>query len=434
MPDDGFISDYTQDVFRNWMQYTAETESPVHYNRWSWLTSLGACIGRKAWTDLGVVGNIYPTLYVQLLGAPSTRKSTPIKIVKRMLAAAGYANFSASKTRVEKFLSDLAGIDLEDVVPESKGKYDAVTAENLWGGDTSNREPREVYIVADEFNDFAGAGNTDFYTLLGNLWDWDSPDELFKQRFKNSRSVSIYQPTISLLSGNTPELFARCFPPETLGTGFLARLLLIHGEPSGRRITIPPQPDKILTASLISYLNKLMAFSPGHLTRTPEAMEYLDAIYQQGELMEDVRFKAYDGRRFTQLLKLAVIISTAKFQKEITGEDVIQANTILSHAEILMPKALGEFGKSKNSDVANKILAYLDTVSKPASIVEIWKQVRRDLPEMRDLVNIMQGLQTAEVVQTVQGVRNGFLPKKKPAKLGKYVDWSFLTQEEREMI
>ena len=131
MPDDGFISDYTQDVFRNWMQYTAETESPVHYNRWSWLTSLGACIGRKAWTDLGVVGNIYPTLYVQLLGAPSTRKSTPIKIVKRMLAAAGYANFSASKTRVEKFLSDLAGIDLEDVVPESKGKYDAVTAENL---------------------------------------------------------------------------------------------------------------------------------------------------------------------------------------------------------------------------------------------------------------------------------------------------------------
>jgi hypothetical protein len=133
-------------------------------------------------------------------------------------------------------------------------------------------------------------------------------------------------------------------------------------------------------------------------------------------------------------LKISLILAVAKFQTELTEEDVLQANTILSHAEVLMPKAMGEFGKSKTSDVANKVVSYLETVSKPASIKEIWGQVHKDLAKLQDLVDIMIGLQQADRVQSLTGVLSGFLLKKKPRTESKYVDWSFLSDEEKDMI
>jgi Protein of unknown function (DUF3987) len=421
------------DIFSNYLRYVEETESPVTFHRWSYIGSLSSLIGRKAWLPFGH-GRIFPSLFIMLLGEPSSRKSTSIKILKKLMTRAGYENFAADKTRQEKFLLDLEGVDIEEIDTQlsKKGKkYDNVTAEHLWGREDS--EPREVFIVADEFNEFAGPGNMDFYTTLGNLWDWDS-DEPFTQRFKNSKSVSIYQPTVSILAGNTPELFARCFPPEAIGSGFLARLLLIHGERSGRRITFPPPPDQELTVSLTHYFQTILSNNIGELTKTSGATDLLDKIYQEDIQVSDVRFKYYNQRRFTQLQKLCIILAAGKFQTEVTDTDVLQAHTILCHAEIGMPKALGEFGKSKNSDVTNKIMSYMDTLVAPANIKEIWKQIHNDV-SMKECFDLVQGLQQADKIQTVTlGKLSGFLPKKVVRRDPKYVDWMFLTKEERDQL
>ena len=444
MPRDG---KYGSDIFANYLLYTKDTEPPVIYHRWCYLTSLGATIGRKAHIDLGVVGRVFPTMFIMLLGEPAARKSTAIKIAKRTLGSSGYDKFSADKTTKEKFLLDLEGVSDElldeneaDGGQRSKGKkqtYDATTAENLWGNSIDEREAREVFIVADEFNEFSGTNNLDFFTTLGNLWDFDSPEQPFTQRLKNSRSVSIYQPTISILAGNTPELFARCFPPEAIGSGFLSRLLLVHGERSGRRITFPPPPDAILAESITNYLRQLSTFAPGKLQLSAPAMEVLDDIYQNHNPLTDIRFKAYNNRRFTQLLKLCIILACGKFQSEVEFEDVIQANTILSHAELLMPRAMGEFGKNKNSDVVNKIMDVLDRATKPMTMKGIWTEIggNSTLNKVVELVELMRGLVESDKVQQVAGTGGtGFLPKKAVRKEPKHVDWEYLSKEERDML
>ncbi len=427
------------DIFRNYLLYTEETEPPTVYHRWSYLTGLGAIIARKSFFAHGHF-RIFPTIYTMLLGEPAARKSTAIKMMKKLFTASGYDTFAADKTSKEKFLLDLEGID-ETIDTEVKGKngkptYDAVTADNLWGS-SGEGEPREVFIVADEFNEFAGAGNLEFYTTLGNLWDFDCKEQPFTQRLKNSRSLSIYQPTISILAGNTPELFARAFPPEAIGSGFLSRLLLIHGERSGRRITFPPPPSSILGDALTRYLQKLRVFEGGEMERTQTATSMLEDIYQGEEsiYIPDVRFKGYNNRRFTQLLKICTIIAAAKFQKEITDQDVLHANTILTHAEILMPKAMGEFGKSKNSDVANKVVGLVEQATAPLSVLKIWTQVRRDLGKEGELVDLLRGLVNAGKLQVVDGTGGrGYLPRKDVLKIPKYVDFQLLTREEREML
>jgi hypothetical protein len=338
---------------------------------------------------------------------------------------------------------DLAGMEGEEEDSYAQGKnskakvYDATTEENLWGKSSDLSEPRQVFIVADEFNDFASEGDMDFFTTLGNLWDFDRPDGSYNHRLKNSKSVSIYQPTVSLLGGTTPDLFARTFPPAAIGSGFLARLLLIHGERSGRKLTLPPEPDKFLTAGLSAYLQKLISMTPGRLELTPAAFTMMDAIYQNEEefFIQDIRFKTYNQRRFTQLMKIACILTCAKFQTEITDEDMLQAHTILCHAEALMPRALGEFGKNKNSDTNQKILGIVENATKPVTTREFWGKLRTDIPAQKDLIDMLQGLVAAEKLQLVTGGGvSGFLPKKVPRKEPRFVDWSFLTQEERDML
>ena len=75
-----------------------------------------------------------------------------------------------------------------------------------------------------------------------------------------------------------------------------------------------------------------------------------------------------------------------------------------------MPKAIGEFGRSKNSETSNKVIEYLNTVDMPQTLSDIWKHVVTDLDRMQLLQDITTGLVRAG---KIQHVKNGFLPVKK---------------------
>ncbi|CAM6053463.1 unnamed protein product [Sphagnum tenellum] len=313
-------------------------------------------------------------------------------------------------------------------------QYDSITSTNLWGQDSSNQDSKQVYICADELSEFTGFSNLDFYTTLGNLWDWDEEDTPFEERFKNSASISIYQPTINLLGGTTAELFSKIFPPESLGSGFLSRIILIHGERSGRKNFDPEEPSSILQEQIVAFFRQIQQVPGGLRNYSAGARSILRDIYENYQELQDVRFKAYSNRRHTQLLKLCLIFSLARGLEQIEDDTVLEANTILTHAEHLMPKALGEFGKSKNSEVTSKIMSKLDEATLPLSPAELWTYVRRDLEHQRNLMDILQGLLAAGKIQVISKPKIGYLPKKEMRKKDKYVDWQFLTQEERDMI
>lgn len=424
MPDN-FIDDY--------LSYVAETEPPYIFHRWCILSSIGAILGRNYYLQFGHQ-RIYPNLYCLLVGDAGSRKSTAVKLATKLVRSSGYDTFAANKTRLEKFLLDLEGVVTDEINPDGNSKqttYDLATSQNLWG-DSGMLDTREVFISADEWTDFAPRGDTDFYTLLGTLWDWDDDKIPYRHRLKNSRSVSIYQPTVSILGGITPEKFANAFPTEIIGGGFLSRLIIIGGDRSERKYTIPPDPDAAATADVVAKLSSFRRSSPIGASYTKEAYLILDPLYKKWREIDDVRFKSYSQRRFTQLLKLCLIVSAAKGSTEIDETTVVTANSYLSAAEAVMPKALGEFGKSKNSDVANKIMDLLNNSNKPMSAKDIWHHVHKDLDKMQVLGDIMQSLSIADRVQNIR--ERGWLPKKKIHEKQKFVDWSLLTEEEKVML
>ena len=113
--------------------------------------------------------------------------------------------------------------------------------------------------------------------------------------------------------------------------------------------------------------------------------------------------------------------------------DVVYANTLLTHTENLMPKALGEFGKSKHSAISNKVMDIVAATDLPVRFKAIWKLVHQDLDNRQQLVEIVNNLQVAEKIQSVGA--DGYLPIKKMRDNGVAgaIDWNLLTKEEREL-
>lgn len=368
---------------------------------------------------------INPNQYVMLIGEPAARKSTAIKAAKEIITLAGYTSISADRSSKEKFMLDLSGEG-----DENDGNLDSVLDQNLWGNDGNTDDVREMWIACDEFNDFIGNGNVEFISLLGNLWDYKG---VFQNRIKSGKSVSIPNPTISILGGNTPVNFARAFPTEILGQGFFSRLLLIYGEETGLKITWPKEPDVGETNEIVTELQMIKSAVIGVAHRTEIATFLLDKIYRAWGGVDDIRFNSYNGRRFDHLLKLCLICAAANHSRTIREEDVIYANTILTHTELLMPKALGEFGKSKNSDTAHKIIQLLDAADHALNITEIWQELPSELENVRDLSDIMRNLVTGNKIQAVAG--GGFLVRKKAIEYvsNDTLNYDVLTSEEREM-
>ena len=407
------------DFFSEYLGYVKDTECPTFFHRWCSIAAIGAFLERRFHFQHGHF-DIYPNCYVMLIGNPGTRKSTAIKIIQGLIIQAGYTDIAADKTSKEKFLLDLAGDEATADPLES----------SLWGKEAT--DVSNCFIMADEFNDFFGNNNLEFISLLGTLWDYRG---VYESRVKNSKSVAIPNPTISILGGNTPTGFSIAFPIEILGQGFFSRLLLAYSDPTGRRITFPIKPSGEDTVRIVDSLKRIKTGVMGAAVLTQDARKLLDKIYKNYTGVNDVRFESYSNRRFTHLIKLCLIHAAARGSTVISEDVVICANTVLSHTEKLMPKALGEFGKAKDSDITHKVMQILDSTSKILSMNDIWKHVHNDLESIGKLGDLLRNLIMADKIIPVKEPKAGFLPKKIPVITvdEDTVDWNYLTTEEREM-
>lgn len=409
----------SKDFLDYYLEYTADTEATATFHRWSAIVGIGAYLERNVWVQHGASQH-FPNHYAMLLGESGSRKSAAIKGFVRLLKEAGYNTLAAEKTSKEKFTADMA----------ARHHAEDVADEILWG-EADKNAITPILIANDEANDFFGFNNIEFLSLLGSWWDYSG---VYEVKYKTSKSDAVPNPTPSILVGNTPTNFSLAFPPTIIGQGFFSRLLLIHGERTRPKITWPTPPDPAKTAELVVYLQRMKSRMMGELAPSQAAYKLVDAIYHQPDNIQDERFSSFANRRLTHMLKLCTVLSACKLEMEISEQTVIQANTYLTYIQNLMPKALGEYGRSLDSAVTQKIMNYVDRATAPVPLKEITKQIANDVQDMRAISKILEKLVAADKIQWVTG---GMLPVRQDLVEGmnesaqKYVDFnSYLTQEE----
>lgn len=384
------------------------TEPPLLFHRWSFISAVAACLGRQVWLPFGE-WKIYPNFYTTLIGPPGARKGVAIGTVSELLRESGYQYFSGDRSSKEKFMLDWEfGFDKINRGVEPEDRKSSKTIDNvdelLTPAGRDLTKVSEVFIKAGELEDFLGSGNSNFISTLTNLWD-NLP--YYTDRFKNSKSLYIPNPTVNLLGGATTTTFASIFSTNIIGQGMLSRMLLVHGKGQRLKLTIPPPLPAAQKAMIVDLLRAVRSTLYGEIGLDSAAYDALDFIYNNFAELPDARFASYSSRRFTHLLKLCIIVVACDLRTAITVEDVIFANTILTYTEKGMPTALGEFGKSRNSEVANVVLDEIRNSAAIGGITirELFSKVSQDVDTAYDLSNIC--LKLAESNKIKKGNKAG---------------------------
>ena len=381
---------------------------------WAGLSCIAAQLARNVYIPFGN-GKIYPNLYVMFVGDPGKRKSTAIKDLKKRIKAAGYQNICGDKVTMQKYLLDLAGVG-EGSIEDSN-----ITEFNL-GITLGTNDYVESYINQDEFSDFIGINNYPFISLLGNFWDIDEP---YVYRTKNGQSIEIPSPIVNILGATTPSQFNTIFPPAISEQGFLSRLIIVNIPESKRKIARPLPSDANVIEKVVDGLKAVRRLS-GELVMSDAVWAKLEEIYLSWQPVEDTRFAHYSTRRHTQLLKLCILSTCSRYTIEMSVDDVVFANTLLSFTEHFMPQALGQFGKNKDGDVNSKVISYLRSSFPTAkSLQDIIIPISTET-DVLSLQKILTNLVVAEkVVATSNGKYLPKLPSYKDIKTS-HVDWSML--------
>ena len=408
-------------------EYAAETTVPRLFNEWAAISSLAAILSHQTWVDRGFY-KIYPNLYVMLIGKPGTGKGTACAILQRTLQDAGYQKFAPDRTTKEKFLVDLeegfesSNEDLRSFPGTSPNVDDFFRTEMPGRNPDGSDLCSDVLILAEELSDFFGTDNLDFISMLTKLWSFTGA---YRQRIKTGRSVKIPNPCINMFAATTHDSFQITFPSRLLGTGFLARFILIYGNLTRKEIAFPKSPSHESATNLGIKLRAVKNTVTGALEIRNTERVALEEIIELYTGPDDARFENYKTRRFVQLIKLVICFTASRLSTTISLEDIISANTLLYCTEQEMGKALGEFGKSRNSEVANKIMQHLYSASKPVNANALWILVSSDLAKQTELAEIMNNLLSARKVRFVSAIPGrpaGYLPDIKPVPKGQAVD------------
>lgn len=100
-----------------------------------------------------------------------------------------------------------------------------------------------------------------------------------------------------------------------------------------------------------------------------------------------------------------------------------------------MPKAMGEFGKSRDSEASTKLMQALYKAPRPLTLPQITDMLSHDLEGPKDIIALLQKLVTGNRIQFVASSGGGgYLPVQKPISANRiYIDFKLLAEMPAEL-
>lgn len=403
---------------KTYLAMVENTESPRLYHVWSALFGVSAALGRRTWLPFGS-SQIYPNMYVFLVGNPATRKSTAMKEVKRQLKASTGIRFAPGDTGGARQGLVLAMEGKKDEEAEIQAAIDAaggLSLDALAGvsletsfDKVASIDRHVLAVTHSEISQFLGAKSsqmTDFLTLM-----WDGEDE-YDYKTSGGSNIHLDHPMLNILGCATPATLVESLPAQSGARGFLSRVILVYGEKKHKRIPRPIGMPEELIADVREKYSKIFYDMSGPFTESEEALDYSVTLYDRPLGINDSRFIYYAERRYTHFLKLGMVLAAARGSMVIEKDDYVEADYILKLTELGMPNALGEFGMSPIAAAKQTIVEFIRNCEEPVTPGILRAVMHRDL-KVNELTQCINDLVASNQIVQAQSEEHGLilLPK-----------------------
>lgn len=313
---------------------------------------------RKVWLHTRV-GDLYPNLYVVLVGPPGAGKSAVVAYCERLLRQVGEVHIAPSSVTAAS-LVDTLQLAIRKVLHPAFFQFNSLS------------------VVSSELQNFLPAYEATFMGMLTKLYDCELYEE--RRRTGKVQHIRIDNTQLSLLAGTTPSYLSTLLPEGAWDQGFTSRTIFVFSEKENEQPDLFYEDEadiqfmKEIGEDLLADLKGMMALV-GQAQWWPEAKAAIQKWANGGSqpVPEHGRLAHYNSRRLTHLLKLSLIASVARSNDmTVVPQDFDTALAWLLEAESFMPDIFRAMTTTPESRSMEDARYY---------IRQLWKKMNGPVPE-----------------------------------------------------
>lgn len=303
-----------------YVEYVKTHEPPELYKMWVGVSAICAALQRKCYTMWET--EIFPNMFIVLVGPPACRKGTSLRPAKSFLKALGIKLASQSITR-EALIQELE---------------EAQNMEPVEGEGVTIEIHSSLTIFSEELTVFLGQNNWQLISDLNNWFDCENP---WTYRTKGQGTNEVNGVWVNLIGATTPEFLQSALPSDAIGGGLSSRIVFVFGD---RKSCLNARPfktneERVLEPKLLNDLGKIHMLK-GEFRLTEEYLALYDPWYNENDKkppFKDPSLLAYNERRALHLRKLSMVMSASRTDSMlIEAEDFIRAQRLLTRTEEFM--------------------------------------------------------------------------------------------------
>lgn len=284
--------------------------------------------------------NLYPNLYVVIVGDAGTGKSKAINSAEFFVRKIPELTIGPTSMTMASLVDHLA--DAKKTIIEKVG---------------TARDYNSMYIMADELSAFMDQYDSGLIAGLTKFFDCT---EYSQARRVKDIHVKIKNPQLNILSGSTPSNLLRFTPEWAWEQGFTSRIILVY---SNERpiIDIFKNPIKAVPDAMVTDLHKIASLR-GQFGWDED---YATLMWNWKKLgfppvPDHPKLEHYNSRRFSHALKLAMIANVDRGDTMyLTREDFNKSMEWILEAEASMPGIFSTGRGSADSKAIDEIMHFI---------------------------------------------------------------------------
>lgn len=306
------------------------------FRLWTALHAVGAAAERRLWTTIGI-NQLYPNLFIFLVGPPGTGKSqaiNPMSVLLRKSQAVGIAPNDLTKQGLLDCLAENARAAMIDGRPFD---YHFLT------------------ICISEMSNFMSQYDHALAGLLTDLFDCPPTNE---EKKRSGAGKMIPYPGISFIMGTATQNLGDTISTEMWGSGFMARVIMVF---SAEEI-VPPNmftvvPRNEALADEISTGLRRIGELKGEMLWADKAQALLQVFRETQKIGAPLhnRLSHYVTRRWLHLGKLCMIAALSEERMIVEEEDYLLAHSWLLEAESVMPEIFKDMTHHEDGQVLEEL-------------------------------------------------------------------------------
>ncbi len=375
-----------EDWLKSYMGYVRDTESPSVYHVWTGLSCISAVLGKKVKLQSGRL-NIFPNLYVVLVGTPGLRKSQAIRYGSNLIKPLEIP-ISADSTTREMLIKDLAASTDIAVSPEGEDfPHSSLT------------------ILSNEFESFLGqkSDNAKMLVLLTDLFDYEG---LWSYRTKNAGVFSVADPCLNILAATTPSSISDSLPIGAIGGGLTSRMIFAYARKNKARKAIPEDPPAELVESLIhdlSSIGKIVGTYHYSAEARSKFIDWYESYNSNNNVCKDILFAGWYTRYHLFVQKIAILCAASESSDLILHWRHFQrAIGYLVPIEEGMSGAFSSVGRSDVGPEVDLVMNYVES-KRWVTETELRKLTLRDIDEKKFINVISTVLKACHILRCYEG-------------------------------